>query len=201
MLKLNSDSWIIRTFRFSEHMKGKFHNWHWLRTDRIETSPTTNLCYMVRSIVVYLPFMVVMHLAALLMVLEASFIYPMSKAGWRWLLVPGWIIGLVAAVIVIIIMTGILSYGGSYFSEWCKRNIKTKTYTVQKSSDTRNVIREYLKARHEMICPVISIVGDELPKPCSNVYGIPMPEGAAVPPTYTNDPSYVTDPDDPENQA
>lgn len=133
-------------------MKSGFHGWSHTRTSYIETDDTTNLCYMVRSIVIYLPFMIFMRVAAIWAILEAAALYPMSKVGWRWWIVPGWIVGTIV-VLVIFVVGCILLY--EFLDEYFKKRFKERS--AKPPSDWTKVVGEFIVARHNDICPEIVI--------------------------------------------
>lgn len=116
---------------------------------------------MMRSILIYLPFMVAVQLATLYMILQAAVLYPMSKVGLAWFKVPAWILGVVVAIIIVIVLIALIYEGIKKL--WGKP--KPRVYVERPESDSWKVVKAYIDAKHEAICPTIVIEDDNDNKP------------------------------------
>lgn len=158
MIVLKKHDWKTQLFAFAERQKAKFHgrgDWSGTRWQ----DEGTNLCYFMRSIILYLPFIGLMHVLAFAVPLWALVIYPVMGLGYDWWLVPAWVLGIAAVVVAIILII-------VYFvteHEKRKENMTLEQVQARREAKARSawgLTTAYFKARKESICPLIQFDND-----------------------------------------
>ncbi len=147
MINLQKDFWITKLFWYAERLKGDFlDRWY-------DDSPKrmTNLCYVSRTILIYLPFIYLMQILAIVAPICALIINPIRLLGTSWWHIPGWILGVLT---VICIVFGLIALLYHYVEN--KRLLKELAQEEPKVT-TMSLFKEYLKGKKEKICPVVIV--------------------------------------------
>lgn len=166
MITLRSTDWHVKLFQQTEEFKSRFHGPYY----RPATNQT-NLCYFVRTLLVYLPFIFLMHAAAIVMPIWALTIYPHQRFNIAWWIIPAWIIGSAIVIILIVVLAAVVSdllkpLGKKTRSlTWQERQacFSINVFYVQPAREEARahtawgLFLQYLKARKEKICPMIKI--------------------------------------------
>ncbi len=165
MIQLNSDHFFVRWFYLSEGLKERFHpSLTWGYSSFESTPKQTNLCYMVRSMTLYLPFMFLMQGLMYLLPVLALFVMP-----WYWygnlleVYIPFLqIVAFLAAVGTVVM--GVLMFMEKFTTR--RRQSSHQAWEDMKNGVVRppttwQLFMQYLSTKKQGICPMISIKKDE----------------------------------------
>lgn len=144
-MTIERDSEICRLYLWSLGLCEEFsgHNKDALREK-------TNLCHFVRTIVVYMPLIILSELCVWCAVLFATIIQPIRLWGF----------GGYSGTLVIIALTVGAIYGVIRFASYLE-DLPPRPRRTRSKSQTRLVLEAYVHAKKQRICPLISIVGGE----------------------------------------
>lgn len=141
---ISPKAWHARLYRFTTELKSTLR-WGY-SSGYSHKADGTNLCHYMRTIVLHLPLVVAWNTIVCLTPLAALFgpylFFPASTAA----MAQGSIVALLAAVVGI----GCLCVA---ISDWFE-NRRYRRYSMPKSE---NIVKTYLKAKKQRICPLVEI--------------------------------------------
>lgn len=149
-MNLRSGSWYVRLFHACLYVWASFKYFdEWDREKFTERhAKQTNLCFFVRTIVVWTPLVLVLHVAvygAAVTVLAVAPIYLFGVGGYgKTLLVLAIVAATIAGVVALI--------------RWAESRPR-KPEPMQVGVSATDVVLEWLAAKKAKICPTITFVG------------------------------------------
>lgn len=164
-MNLSNSNWSVRLFFWSLNIINEFTNFYY-DTPTIKHKGT-NLCFFMRSIIVYLPLIFIAHLICLLLIANTLIIYPIHLMGvnnFEKLLVDifiGIVITLIIYIIFILISNSLDMLPTIPKLHWPKVLKRKPKQPINRGPSFSYLFIMWVVNQKKKICPIISFTNED----------------------------------------
>jgi len=148
-VNIPANSWMVRLFDWTNRRIREFRGRDPILYDAPEK---TDLCTFARTLVVYLPLLILSQVVFIAAPIVTLYYLPVSFFGSDWWMVIAWVIGMVVFGSAVVGFFWWLDHTPSNSNSG-----ESKPYKPGPLAMAINVAGEYMKAHKEQYCPIITI--------------------------------------------